>query len=230
MKKFFYLILTVFGIFIIYTKFNLHKINYVSIGDNLIKGLNPNNINCYGYNDYIKEYLINNDKLGDFNNYFYNKTIEGLTKNIKDNRTIRINNQDYFIKKVLRESDILVISIGMESLNLNYDKYDINKNYRYFNKMYIQIENLIKEVKKYAQGTIIFLGYYNPFDYYDSKTDELFYDMDIKLNELLTKDDIIYIDLYEIIKGKNFKNKDKTPYLETEGYKKIANIIEYYIE
>ena len=73
------------------------------------------------------------------------------------------------------------------------------------------------------------LGYYNPTNYYDSKTDEFFYDMDIRLNELMMSNDIIYLDLYEVIKSNRYKDSDKHV-LNIRGFKKIANLIEYYLE
>ena len=200
------------------------------MGDGLIKGINAQNKISYGYNDYVKEYLENKGKLFFFNNSFYNNKISGLTEDIKNNRTIWNNNKEFYIKKILRESDVLVISIGMEELKDNYDKYNINNNYIYFNKMYSAIEKLINEIKKYAKGTILFIGYYNPTIYYDSKTDEFFYNLDIKLNRLMMKNDIVYINMYEIVKGNHYKDNLDTPFLNSYGYKKLATSIEYYLE
>ena len=214
MKKIICFLITFFLIIIIYNHFSIKKINYVSIGDNSIF--------------YFNEYLKNNNKLGEFNNIFYNKKIKGLKEDIKINRTIRIDNNDYFIKKVLRESDILVISVGMDELSLYYNKDDININYQYFNKMYNEIDDLLKEIKKYAQEKIIFLGYYNPTNYYDSKTDEFFFYLNNKLNELMS-DDVIYIDLYELIKGNQYKDSNSY-YLNKYGYQKVASIIEFYLD
>ena len=229
MKNIIYFLFTLIAIFFIYIEYNDFQYNYVSVGDSLINNINSNNIKG-SYNNYVKDYLIKNNKLKNFNNYFYNSSISGLTNDIKNNRTISINNKDYYLKKVLRESDIVVISIGMEGLTINYDKYDVNKNYRYFNKMYEEIEKLIMEIKKYAKGKILFLGYYNPTSYYSSDIDELFFNMDIKLNELFEPLDVIYIDLYEIVKGNQYKDENKPYLLNTYGNKKISDIIEYYLE
>ena len=79
MKKIICFLLTIFSIFIIYCHFDNHKVNYVSIGDGLIKGMNSSNIPYYGYNDFVKEYLSRNNKISTFNNEFYNKTILGIT-------------------------------------------------------------------------------------------------------------------------------------------------------
>lgn len=221
--------LTFLALFLIYRHFDTKKINYVSIGDGITRGINSYGIESYGYNDFIYDYLKKKNKLGTFNSYFYNGTITGLTKDIKDNRTIRVDYEEYYIKKILRESDVLVISVGEDELSANYQKYDMETNYIYFDKMYADIENLIKEIKLYAKGKIIFLGYYNPTNYYDSKTDEFFYDMDIRLNELMMSNDIIYLDLYEVIKSNRYKDSDKHE-LNIRGFKKIANLIEYYLE
>lgn len=230
MRKLLYFLLTFFGIILIYNHFDNHKINYISIGDGLIKGMNYANYSSYGYNDFIKEDLLKKNRLATFNNSFYNKSINGLEKDIRNNRTIWNDGKEYFIKKLLRESDFLVISVGMEELNKNYDKYNMERNYDYLEKMYLEIEILIKEVKKYAKGTIIFLGYYNPTNYYDAKSDEFFYNMDIRFNRLMMNNNILYVDLYEIVKGNKYKDSNGTPFLNIHGYKKIADIVSFYLE
>ena len=218
MKKILYFFLVFFGIFFVYNNFDNKSINYVSFNDTL---------NCYNYNQMIKEYLEKNNKLLNFNDLFINKNISGLIKDIKNNRTIRYKNRDYYIKKDLRESDVLVISIGDEELSKYYDKYDLNKNYYFFNKMYNDVELLIKEINKYAKGKIFFLGYYNPTNYYDSKSDEFFFEIDSKLNNLMINNNMNYISLYEIIKGNNYKSDEI--HLNNAGNKEIMNIIEVYL-
>ena len=230
MKKIGFIILTILGLFLIYRHFDNHQINYVSIGDGLIKGMNSKNQINYGYNDFVKEYLKRKGHLSSFNNSFYNNKVSGLTEDVKKNRTIWEGNNEYYIKKLLRESDMLVISVGMEELSNNYDKFNMEHNYIYFNKMYVEIEKLITEIKKYAKGTIIFVGYYNPTTYYDSKTDEFFCDIDIKLNRLMMVNDISYIDMYEMVKGNRYKDNLDTPFLNIRGYEKLAETLEFYLE
>jgi len=230
MRKLLYFLITFVGIFLIYMHFDKQKVNYMSIGDGLILGKNPYNMVSYGYNDFVKDYLNKNDRLSFFNVSFYNNKISGLLDDIKNNRTIWDNDKEYFIKKFLRESDMLVISVGMEELFENYDKYNMDSNYVYFNKMYHDIEELIHEIVKYAKGKIIFLGYYNPTSYYDSEVDEFFCYVDIKLNRLMMNNDISYIDLYEKVKGKNYQDGINTPFLNAAGYRKISESIEFYLE
>ena len=218
MKKILYFFLVFLGIFFVYNNYDNKSINYVSFNDTL---------NCYNYNQMIKEYLEKNNKLLNFNDLFINKNISGLIKDIRNNRTIRYKNRDYYIKKDLRESDVLVISIGEEELSKYYNKYDLNKNYYFFNKMYNDVELLIKEINKYANGEIFFLGYYNTTNYYDSKSDEFFFEIDNKLNNLMRNNNMNYISLYEIIKGNNYKSDEI--HLNNAGNREIMNIIEVYL-
>ncbi len=210
MKKLTILLITFFLIYVIYGLFKDNKYNYVNITD----------IN-------IIDNYINKDKLANYN-IFTSLSINDAIKDIRNNKTISINNDIYYLKKVLRESDIVVISVGIIELAKNYNKYDMNRNNSYFNKLYSDIKRLINEINKYAYGKILFLGYYNPTNYYDSNTDQFFYDMDIKLNRLMMDNNIIYIDLYELIKENNYKEVNSV-YLNNDGIKKINNIIEYYV-
>ena len=216
------LLITLVSIYFIYFYFNKTNIDYLAISDNIM----AKNIN---YSDYLKNEVEKNKKIKEFNPYFINDSIILLYQDIINNRTIRIDNKDYYIKRSLRESDFVIISVGMEELSNNYNKYDMKDNYNYFNKMYLDIEKLINEIKKYAQDIIIFLGYYNPTNYYDSKVDEFFYNMDIKLNRLMVNNNITYIDLYELVKGNSYKEKNSV-YLNNLAHKRIANILEFYIE
>ncbi len=222
MKKIIYIVLTIIAVFSIYIDNNIKKYNYVSLTNKI--DINRN------YDTYIKEYLIKNHKLNRFNNFFYNESITGLIQDIQSNRTIRINEEDYYLKKVLRESDIVIINVGMEKIINNYDKYDMNKNYRLFDEICVEIETLVKEISKYAKGDVLLIGFYNPTNYYDSKTDELFYDMDIKLSNIMEKYSSIYIDLYDKIKSNQYKNVNKSYLLNSYGERMISDIIEYYLE
>ena len=193
--------------FITYKCFDKNKINYLSVSDSYNK-----------YNDYIYEYLKSNNRLSSFNTDFINDGIDDIYRDIVNNRTIRINNNDLYLKKLLRESDLVVIDIGMYELKNCYDKYYMTKNKECFSKMYSDYELLVNEITKYAKGTIVFMGLYNPTNYYDSSTDSFFYDIDIKLGELMINNGVNYINRYELI-----KNKQNIHY-------QLASIIEFYMK
>lgn len=195
MKKIAFIITTLLCIYLIYVELYKNKINYVSINDSYGIKLN--------YNEYLRKIITNDKRLGTYNISFSNSTIYNVYQDVVNNRTLRVDNNDYYLKKVLRESDLLVINVGMEELALNFDKYNIDKNATYFDKMYTNIEYLIQEIKKYAYGKIVFIGYYNPTNYYDSKIDELFYKINFKLSKLMNSSNILYLDMYKLVKENN---------------------------
>ena len=199
-------------IYFIYSVFDNNKVNYVSISDYSI-------INTNNYNNYIYDYLINEKRLSSFTNDFINKDIYSIYSDLINNRTIRVNNNDLYFKKVLRESDIVVINIGMDEIKSKFSKNDVDSNNRLFNKVYFNLEKLLFEIRKYALGTIILIGPYNPINYYDANIDKLFFNMDTKLSK---EEGIHYISTYELVK--EIGNK-KTSIL----YKKITDMIKFYI-
>lgn len=215
MKKLSFIIASVLCIFLIYNTINSNRINYVSISDNYIDLKKK-----FDYNEYFNNYLISNNRLGTFNTSFVNSSAQLLYNDLINNKTIRINNNDYFFKKVLRESDLVVISVGMLEFSHNYDKYDMIKNKAMFSRLYLDIEELVKEVKKYAFGKIVFLGLYNPSEYYDSHVDSFFYDINTKIKSLMEKNNIIYISLYEFIKCNN----------KSIEHLKIDNLLDNYLK
>ena len=218
MKKLTILLITFFGIYLIYNVYKVNKINYVSLNDLVIN-----------YDKYVYKHLLDKKIINNYNNSFNSFSILDLYNTIKNNRTIKENNEILYLKKVLRESDVLVISVGMMELINNFNKYNMTINYDYFSKMYSSIQGVIKEIKKYAYGKIIFLGYYNPTNYYDANIDSFFYEINIKLERLLLENNIIYIDLYTMIKENNYKEKYSFS-LNDLGNKKIASIINYYLD
>jgi len=112
MKKIIGFLLCFLTVFLIFIFTKDEKINYLAIGDTLTRGVNSYNFYGNGYNDYVKNYLKRNNLLRSFNNYYYNNSLKGLTEDIKNNRTIMVNNKEYFLKKMLRESDLIVIKIS----------------------------------------------------------------------------------------------------------------------
>lgn len=212
MKKMLYLLLTMVCLFLIYNLFRNNGIHLVYISNDI-----------KSYDNYIKEYL---DKPIYFNNVFKEKTILRLVNDIKNNRTIWDDNNEIYLKKVLRESDVLVINIGMYELNNYYNPYRMDLNRYYFNNMYQSIEELICEIVKYAKEKIIFIGYFNPTEYYDGKTDEFFYYVNSKLNRLMINNNIAYIDVYKLFKENNYKSNE---IINQNGYKALASIIAFYL-
>lgn len=229
MKKILILLISILTVFLIFILAKDQKIDYLSIGDTLTRGINSYNVIGTGYNDYLKNYLRKNDMLRNFNDNYYNNSIISFTEDIKNNKTVIINDKEYYLKKILRESDLLVISIGMDELAYYFDMNNIENIYIDFDKMILNINDFIEEVTNYAKNDIVFIGYYNPTLIYNSDIDELFCYIDDELNKLLKNYDIEYISIYEEIKNGNYLLNGNY-HLNSKGYLIIANKIIDYIE
>ena len=231
MKKIIGLLLCFFTVFLIFIFTKDEKINYLAIGDTLTRGVNSYNYYGNGYNDYVKNYLKRNNLLRSFNSDYYNNSIIGFENDIINNKTIVLNDKEYYIKKMLRESDLLVISIGMDELSYYFnEENDINKIHQEFDKMLLNLEDFINVVRDYAKNDILFVGYYNPLNNYNSDIDELFYYIEDSLGNMLKKYDVNYIKLYEMVKNSNYLDNRKNYHLNSKGYLMIANEIINYIE
>ena len=222
------LIITVL-IFIIY-KFNEQQlIDYMVIGDSISSGINSYGNKTYGYNDYLKNYLDNNNLLHKYNNYFIkNKyTIKELLNDIKSNKNILYNDKNYNLKKELRESDILTISIGMDEL---VNILNQNKEFKYLkddlDEMIKDMDNLIKIITSYSKANVVLIGYYNPYNEYNKDTERIFSYINDKYNTIAKKYNIKYIDIYNIIKKDKSYLPNKLDYhLTSKGYLEIAKEI-----
>lgn len=230
MKKILIILFCILSVFLIFFFFKDEKINYLSIGDTLTKGINPYNNIGYGYNDYIKNYLNRNNLLRNFNNSYYNNSIIGFESDIINNKIIVINDKEIYLKKILRESDLLVISLGMDELSYHFKEHNnIDDIYYEVNKMLLNLEDFVKVVREYAKNKVFFIGYYNPTNEYNSDIDELFYYIDLKLNDMLNNYKIKYISIYEKVKQGNYLENDNY-HLNSHGYLMIANEIISMIE
>ena len=118
--------------------------NYVALGDSLAAGMNSYGEENYGYSDYVKDYL--NDKgllksyVDDFATSGY--TIDALKDDIKYNKRVNINDDEVSIRKILRESDIVTISIGvrdfLEMFNVKNFNYKVIERITSNKSLYLQ--------------------------------------------------------------------------------------------
>ena len=63
MKKILTIIIIALAVLLIYLGFKDKDIYYLSLGDSLANGVNGIGFKDYGYADYVKDYLDNNDLL-----------------------------------------------------------------------------------------------------------------------------------------------------------------------
>lgn len=193
-----------------------NKIYYLSLGDELSKGINSSNYEDIGYSDLIKEYL----KIKKYTKEFTDTDIRiiDLIKKIENNEEKNIS-----IQYALKKSNLITISIGLNEI---YNKYIGNTNesdlYNYIDELMYNIDYLFKLIRKFNNKNIYILGYYNPTN--DTNLDKYIKYANNKLIEISNSYNIKYIDLYNIFKN-NLHLIYNNIYPNRDGYKLIANEI-----
>lgn len=222
------IILIIVSIFTMYKLFSSDKIYYIALGDSLAKGINPYGEIGYGYADLIADSLKEKNKLKTYTKKYTENVnkVEDIISNLKT---------DLELKKDLRESDLVTISIGANDFlsRINRNKLNINEIPSYKNivsTIIPSIDNCIKEVRKYAKNDLIIVGYYNPipflFNTSEKDLDLLFSYIDNEYKKIAQKYNGIYISNYQLFKN----NSDYLPnpsniHPSIEGYRAIANNI-----
>ena len=236
-KKIIIMIIIFLVVFIIYVKTNNNKLNYVALGDSLAAGQTPYKQIGYGYSDYVANYLKENKLL---NNYTKEFAVSGyrttdLLNDINNNKKVKIGNKKQGIKTVLRDSDILTLSIGANDIfyklgitNMNIDLDNISEIYKYIDETTTDIEKLIIQIQKYFKGDLILVGYYNPIinSEYSRQLEPIFNYLKENSVALAEKYKFTYVDIYEIFK----ENPEYLPnpsdiHPSNKGYEVIASQI-----
>lgn len=206
--KFLIFILICLTIFLIFKINNHHNMNYTSLGDSFSLGEDAYGRIDYGYSDYVKDYLANENKLNRYIKSFSTKqtSINSLYQDIVTNKKIKLDNHEVNIKQTLRETNILTLSVGLNDLIY---QLSITQNLTegVIDKIIFEIEKdfnrLITEIKKYYTQDIYVVGYYNIYP------ENQLYEKSIKkLNKIYKNNkDVIYIDTYTLFEN----NKEYLP-------------------
>ena len=234
--KLFSIIIICITIFFIFKLNNKNNITYLSLGDSFALGKNAYGQIDYGYSDYVKDYLSANKRLNKYIKSFSKKdaSINSLYQDIVINRQIKINNKKYNIKQMLRESDILTISIGLNDLIYKLS-IEQNCSKETITRITLEIENdfnkLISEIKKYYHNEIYVVGYYNIYP-----ENNIYEESIIKLNNIYKNNqDIVYIDISKMSYNKNkyvpffmnyFPSRSGYKLISEEIIKKISKKLE----
>ena len=230
--KFIILLLVIFLIYIIFITNNSNNLNYTALGDAYALGVDSYERVDYGYSDYLKDYLSKKQKLNFYTKSYCEKdmSIEKLLYAIITNKKMTYKNKKMNLKEILRESDMLTLTIGINDLfykvsitpNLTTEKINF-----ILNEIDTSLTTLLEEIQKYYPGKIIFIGYYetsayNKYINYSIK----------KLNNIISKKpQITFISTENLFKqNKNLTSNPKLPYPNVKGYKEIANLIEKEID
>lgn len=202
------------GIFCIYKNTYKEELNYVALGDSVAAGRNPYGVNDYGYTDYIKDYLKNSHKLNSYVTYAVSGyTTEDITNDINLNRNVEVGAKSVGIKKALRESDLVTISIGandfLGGMNLSSIPSALSDSelvFKQIDDVIIKINDLLTLVKQYAKGKIIVVGYYNPLPNltkYKDKINEVVSYADAQYEKKCKDQDVYYVKVSDTMAENN---------------------------
>ena len=219
------LILLLLIVYLIYIFFKNDKLNYIALGDSVAEGMNPYGEIGYSYTDYIANYLKKEKKLS----YYTKKYTKSgyITENVIND--IENNNE---LKKDLRESDLVTISIGANDFlkHIKIGEMSVDNIREIKTKIatvFPNIEETIKEVKKYAKNQVIIVGYYNPipflFNTNGNDLDILFAYMDDEYQKIADKYDCDYVSLYLLFKNNSsYLPNPADIHPNLDGYKAIS--------
>lgn len=210
MKKIIFILFLFFLLYACYYIYNItedNKLNVVLIGDTIAD------------NPYLDNYPNINKINKDFINRDYH--LKDLLNIIKYNQELDIDNKTESIHKLLKESDIVIISIGMNDIY-----YKLNDNtkeiYSYVNDIINNYDTILKEISKYDNKYVFILGYYN----ITNKNNDIFTYVNYKLKNIVNNYHYTYLDLNKILhNNKNYYQKSNIFYLNNAGYEQIYKLI-----
>lgn len=225
MKMKIILVLSFFSLLILisYIQNNNGEINYTILGD---KELFSNNLKSVNFADLISRKLEEKDELGFYSKDFIKENIRTIDVINDINQNLTIDNIS--IQNILKRTDILIINIGNNEINyklskINYAEND-NEIYKYLDEVIIDIQDLIKTIKKINKKRIIFIGYYN--DTNNINNDKYYIYINKKINEISNNENLEFIDLYNILnKNNDYITKSNPVYITNEGNIAIYNNI-----
>lgn len=219
MKKVLLVLILFLSCYFIYN-FTIDKqLSYLTLGDCLSKGTNEYGVAIKGYSDYIRDYLANQNILKD-----YNKTFTSNDYRIIDIIKILSYNEkrdNYSLNRLIKESDIITISLGMTELYNKIERKDQNI-YTYIDTMINDYTKILDYVNKFHHEKVFILGYYNVL----GTSNDVFDYANYKLEKECQKRNFIYINLSKTLNNNpNYFSKKGTFIPNIEGYEKISQII-----
>ena len=224
--KFIIFLLIFLLIFIIYQTNHKNYINYTSLGDGYALGINSYGIIDYGYSDYIKDDIEQKNELKLYTKEFSKKdqSITNLYQEILTNKKIKIDTQEINLRQIIRESNIITMTIGLNDITYNIaitEEMTEQKLDQIIEDTYKDFTKLINEIAKYYPKKLIIVGYPNiPIQDYYLKLGLEKWNEKVKTNKK-----IIYIDTKDIIEEEDFL-KTNSKYPSTKSYQKIASKVQ----
>lgn len=233
MKKILTFIIVVLSIFLIYLGFKDKDIYYLSLGDSVALGMNPYGNKDYGYADYVKDYLNEQNILEIYVSDLVNsnKRATDIVKEISENIEVNVNGKKKKFQNVLIKSDIITLSLGMNDLlgnmQINND-FSMNDLYTKLEQVCKDFEELFKLLREYCKEQIIFIGLYNPTD--NLELDSFIEYANKRIGKIANTYTIDYVSISDELKDKKYFPNTNSNFPNKEGYKIIADKIIQIIE
>lgn len=196
-KTIFIIALIVLTTFIIYLATIDRKVYYLDL-----------NISNYKYEKSTKNYLKNKLKLEKFVTGYIEEDYRttDLINDIKDNKYIIIKNKKQTIKNALIKADLVTLTTGFNDFNYKIETESLKDLYNYADKVLIDIEELLEQVRQYCKEDIIFIGLNN---IYGKNYEELFQYINNKIGEICYDNKIYFINPMEFEKDINVNQEIK---------------------
>lgn len=199
-----------------YIQTNSKEINYTILGD---KELFSNNLKSVNFADLIYKKLDDENLLGFYSKDFIKEDIRTIDVINDIDNNYEVDN--ITIQNILKRTDILILSIGNNEINYKLSKIDDtinndNEIFKYLDSVIIDINNLVQKIENINKCEIIFLGFYNNTN--NVNNDKYYNYVNKKLNNILSKRNIHYINLFDILnKNDNNITKSNPVYITNEG-------------
>ena len=215
------------SVYFIYNLKNTSTIIYTSLGDGFADGINSYGDKNYGYSNYVSDNLKKEESL---NRSYLSFTSKDMT--INDLRSlILLNHHDdnqNNIRQVLRETDLLTISVGINDLIYKMNVENITTNHQKEKIITEIVDNLditLQEITKYYQKNIYLIGYYN-FYPQNSVERKMLESLNSKLEEYCMKNNLIFVDNSNMDNSLSlYLDNPNSIYPNIDGYKKISDNI-----
>lgn len=225
--KLFLIIMISLSVYFIYNLKNTSTIIYTSLGDGFADGINSYGDKNYGYSNYVSDNLKKEESL---NRSYLSFTSKDMT--INDLRSlILLNHHDdnqNNIRQVLRETDLLTISVGINDLIYKMNVENITTNHQKEKIITEIVDNLditLQEITKYYQKNIYLIGYYN-FYPQNSVERKMLESLNSKLEEYCMKNNLIFVDNSNMDNSLSlYLDNPNSIYPNIDGYKKISDNI-----
>lgn len=219
MKKVLLILILFLSCYFIYQKTIDNKLDYLTLGDYLSKGINVYGKKIYGYNEITVDYLMQEKKIKNYNNTFTSSDyrIIDIIKILEYNEKKEDLSLNYLIKK----ADIITMSIGMNELNYKLLQ-NTNNIYTYIDDLIINYDKILSYINSFHHKDVFILGYYTK----DVGKQDIINYANCKLKNLCDKYNYTYIDLQEMLNSNpNYFVKKEICVPNLKGYKKISKII-----